>query len=819
MYVVKTFETDWNRNVKLKNSRKIKGIIIWLQVQYRCIQRLYLLTIEGSHYMNKVYIHSYKICLALLVVFFFEVSNTGAQKVGLVLSGGGVRAFAHVGVIKALEENNIPIDYITGTSGGALIGSLYACGYSGVEIEAIVTAKEFAEAGEGIFPEEMVYNFLKSNPNASWITLKIGIDSMLRARVPSSIVNSAAVDFGLIQFYAKPIAAAGNNFDSLFVPFRCVASDIKSKSQVIFKSGDLGLAVRASMAFPFYFSSVNADGKIMFDGGMYNNFPVDVMIDEFNPDVVIGSSAAGPIEIPYEDNIISQTRTMLTQTTYYNVQRKQDFLIQSNVQFMDVFDFAKVQAAIDSGYIQTLRMIDSIAAGVPRCLVPDERKRNRNKFQSSQKPFVITEVQTSGVNSDQAHYIKSTVKPTKGAVDLDKIKVGFFRLAQDQNIKYVFPFLQKNAGDSTYTLQLHVRREKDLIVDFGGNFSSRPVNEGFVGVQYNFLGRQALSINSNVYFGKLYNAAYASLRVTNPGQYNFYIEPYYSIGRWDYFKSSSSFFEDVKPSYLVTDEQKTGIELAMPIRNKVKVTGSAAFFSIDNKYFQSQQFTTVDTADQTVFVGTIYGIQVERNQLNRKMYANRGSNFIFSIKQVQGRELTVLGTSSIVRDTSAQFNSWVRARVVWDNYFFQKRYYSLGIYSELMLSSQQFFANYTASILSAPVFEPTQESKTIFLNKFRAHNYVGLGIKNVFSINRSFDFRMEGYIFQPFQEILRGANDLKATYGIPFNKRYLIGAAYLVYNTPLCPVSLGFNYYANEPKPTTFMFHVGYILFNRRVID
>ncbi|MBK8847748.1 MAG: patatin-like phospholipase family protein [Bacteroidetes bacterium] len=769
--------------------------------------------------MNKVYTLSYKVCLAIVALFMVDDNQANAQKVGLVLSGGGVRAFAHIGVIKALEENNIPIDYITGTSGGALVGSLYACGYSGYEIEAIVTSEEFANAGEGIFPEEMVYTFLKQNPNASWITLKIGIDSVLRARVPSSIVNSAAVDFGLIQYYAKPIAAAGYNFDSLFVPFRCVASDIKSKSQVVFKDGDLGLAVRASMAFPFYFSSVNADGKIMFDGGMYNNFPVDVMLNEFMPDVVIGSSAAGPIEIPFEDNIISQTRTMLTQTTYYNVQRKQDFLVQSNVQFMDVFDFTKVKAAIDSGYVQTLRMIDSIAARIPRCLVPDERKLNRSQFHKALKPFIITEVKTSGVNVDQAFYIKSVVKPSKGPVSLDKIKVGFFRLAQDQNIKYVFPFLKRNLDDSTYTLQLQVRREKDLIVDFGGNFSSRPVNEGFVGVQYNFLGRQALSINGNVYFGKLYNAAYASLRVANPGRYNFYIEPYYSIGRWDYFRSSSSFFEDVKPSYLITDEQKTGVDFSIPIRNRVKVIGNAAFFSIDNKYFQSQQFSTADTADQTTFVGTIYGVQFERNQLNRKMYANRGSNFIFSIKQVQGRELTVLGTSAIVRDTSSQFNSWVRARVVWDNYFFQQRYYSLGIYSELMLSSQQFFANYTASILSAPVFEPTQESKTIFLNKFRAHNYVGLGIKNVFSINRSFDFRIEGYIFQPFQEILRGANDLKATYGIPFNKRYLIGAAYLVYNTPLCPISIGFNYYANEPKPTTFMFHVGYILFNRRVID
>src|SRR6187402_2895958 len=190
-----------------------------------------------------------------------------AQKVGLVLSGGGARGMTHIGVLKALEENGIPIDYITGTSAGAVVGAFYSIGLSPQQIEALVLSPEFKDWATGNISEDLDFYFNKNEPSASWISLKFSIDSVLHTRLPMSVVSSARSDFALMEGMSSAIARAGYNFDSLFVPFRCVAADIKSRQQVIFKDGDLPLAVRASMSYPLYFKPVSYNDMILFDGG------------------------------------------------------------------------------------------------------------------------------------------------------------------------------------------------------------------------------------------------------------------------------------------------------------------------------------------------------------------------------------------------------------------------------------------------------------------------------------------------------------------------------------------------------------------------
>ncbi|MFM7903260.1 MAG: patatin-like phospholipase family protein, partial [Bacteroidota bacterium] len=199
--------------------------------------------------MNRILI-SWIVFFGLLVVH----STSMSQKTGLVLSGGGVRGMAHIGVLKALEENNIKIDCITGTSAGAIIGAYYAAGLSPVEIERIVLSDQFRDWVTGKIGEDLDYYFNKQEPDASWITVKFSLDSTLKARLPISVVKSARTDFMLMETMSQAIARANYDFDSLFIPFRCVASDIKSRAPKVFSKGDLPLAVRASMAYPLYFT-------------------------------------------------------------------------------------------------------------------------------------------------------------------------------------------------------------------------------------------------------------------------------------------------------------------------------------------------------------------------------------------------------------------------------------------------------------------------------------------------------------------------------------------------------------------------------------
>jgi NTE family protein len=307
-----------------------------------------------------------------------------SQKVGLVLSGGGARGLAHIGVIKALEERNIPIDYIAGTSMGAMIGGLYAAGYTPAQLEAFAASDEFQAAADGKLSDDFQYFFKKKDNNASAISLTVSYDSSLHTRLPIKVINPLPIDFALMEHLAKANARAGYNFDSLFVPFRCVAADITSKQQVVFGSGNMAEAIRSSMAFPFYLSPIVTNDKMLFDGGLYNNFPSDVMLSTFQPDIIIGSNVSGEVRKPDEDNFLSMVRTMVITRTKYDVICDNGILIEPNVDDYELFEFSREREIIDSGYNAAVRMMEKIALFVERRADSAELARKRMRFISGQ---------------------------------------------------------------------------------------------------------------------------------------------------------------------------------------------------------------------------------------------------------------------------------------------------------------------------------------------------------------------------------------------------------------------------------------------------
>ena len=150
----------------------------------------------------------------ILLFLFFIASNAYSQKVGLVLSGGGARGMAHIGVIKALEEAEIPIDYIAGTSAGAIVGCMYALGYSPEQMDSIVNTEDFYNWATGIIDDNYTYYFRKKEENASWISIKFSLDSVFSTSLPTSIVSSIPYDYSLLENTAAAIAKADYNFDS-----------------------------------------------------------------------------------------------------------------------------------------------------------------------------------------------------------------------------------------------------------------------------------------------------------------------------------------------------------------------------------------------------------------------------------------------------------------------------------------------------------------------------------------------------------------------------------------------------------------------------
>ena len=753
-------------------------------------------------------------------------SNLHAQKVGLVLSGGGPRGVSHIGILKALEENGIPIDYISGSSMGAIIGGLYASGYSPEEIEQIVASDKMQEWIAGGITSKYRYYFKQPDANASWHLFKIAIDSVLRLTLPTEISAHYELDFGFMNLFAGASAASSYDFDSLMVPFRCVASDIADNKQVVLHGGELGKAVRASSTFPFFFNPVSIDDKLLFDGGMYNNFPADVLIDEFLPDVIIGSKAASNYGPPKEFDLISQVQTMLMRDTEYSIDTSLGVLIVPELKTVRVNDFSNTRAFIDSGYVSTLRLIPAIKKKVGRIVTSAEINRKRTVFLQKKPELVVGGIKTKGLTERQDIYVHKLFRGNKKkgekqtgdfpeGMTMDMIKPLYYKLLGDENVDYVYPNLIYNEETGKYDFLLDIKKEKRFRGELGGLVSSKAINEIFFQMQYKSWRKNALCITGNMYLGSFHNSGYMNARMDFPGKLPFYVDMSYTLNGWNYFKTKTYFFEDVKPIYLIQSDAFYKTSFGIPVGRAAKIFAEFSNGRKKDKYYQTNQFTRFDTTDVTFFDFNSLALVFEHNTLNHKQFANRGAYFSLGGRFVYGEEENIPGSTSIDTSVFNAIHRWFQLRMVYDKYFRTNTRVKFGLYAAATFSNQVAFNNYTSTMLAAPSFEPVPETKTIFLPQFRAFNYVALGLKVIAPIVKNLSFRLEGYGFQPFQEIIKDENN-KAVFGEDFSARYFIGSGNLVYHAPFGPISMSMNYFDRAEEPWSFSINIGYIIFNKR---
>ena len=234
-----------------------------------------------------------QITLFLISAFLFfpawgRQSGKERPKVGVVLSGGGAKGFAHIGALKVLEEVGIPIDYITGTSMGAIVGGLYAIGYDTHAIDSLIKQQDWMYLLTDDIYREHLPASLKDNPGGFILSLPYEVRLKERTgqvRLPPGVVagqNLYSLFSNLTIGYQHPM-----NFNDLPIPFACIAADSRSRQEVVMREGVLQEAIRASMAIPGLFAPVEKDSMLLVDGGIINNFPVDV-IREMGADIVVG---------------------------------------------------------------------------------------------------------------------------------------------------------------------------------------------------------------------------------------------------------------------------------------------------------------------------------------------------------------------------------------------------------------------------------------------------------------------------------------------------------------------------------------------------
>lgn len=218
-------------------------------------------------------------------------TQSNQPKIGLALSGGGARGAAHIGVLRELEKQNIRIDYIAGTSMGAIIGGLYASGMTVEQIDQAYNSIDWTDVLNDSSPRQELSMRRKLDQAVFQLDKKIGVKDG-RIELPAGVIRGQKLELEL----QKLLMHVGEviDFDQFEIPFRAIASDIASNQAVVIRNGSLSQALRASMAVPGVFTPVTIDGKLLVDGGITNNLPVDV-VRKMGADVVIAVDISSPL--------------------------------------------------------------------------------------------------------------------------------------------------------------------------------------------------------------------------------------------------------------------------------------------------------------------------------------------------------------------------------------------------------------------------------------------------------------------------------------------------------------------------------------------
>lgn len=737
-----------------------------------------------------------------------------AQGVALVLSGGGAKGLSHVGVLKALEENEIPIDYVVGNSMGAIVGGLYAAGYSPDEIEQLVKSVDFKYWVTGTI-DERFFNYRLEDPNPSWVAVPFSIERRLVSRLPSSLISPYLMDYAVMELFSSASAAAGYDFDKLFVPFRCVASDVDSSLLVVLNNGQLGTAIRASATFPLLIRPIRINNRLLFDGGMFNNFPTDIARKEFNPKLIIGSVAAGNYDAPKDNDIVSQLQNMLMQKADLTLNEQEGVLIRSMIGPAGILDFENVEVFIDSGYAATIRSLPEITAKISKRTKKADIDKKREHFNKKLPELRFDSIIVQGVKPNQASYIIRKLNYNNAYSSLSDLKESYFNLLADDKISYVYPEMVFDSLSKQFHLKLDVTLSKPFMAEIGGNISSSATNQAFVGLSYRKLSGIGSRYGVNAYFGRFYSSVQGAVRYDLPYAQPFFAQLRAQLSRKDYFRNATYFFEDPTPAFIIEDESGIAIELGHNLGNNTKVAFGMAGGRRGFDYYQSNVFSRTDTADISQFDFIKPHVGIYFNSLNKKYLANAGMRWYLEFSYFDGNQKNIPGSSVNRSQIFDENQAYYRLKLHYDNFFAHKGPFTFGFMGEAVLSDQPLQSNYTATVLAAPVFEPFSEMKTLFLENYRAFSYVGGGFKFIYSPVRNLDFRAEAYLFQPYERIINKGINERPEFGISFPQPSVLMSGRVVLHTPLGPLSAALNYYDREDSKFLFVINFGYLLFNR----
>ena len=765
---------------------------------------------HDGHVMKRFLIH--------LFLFVFLPSVLSAQKVGLVLSGGGARGLAHIGAIKALEENGIPIDYIAGTSMGAIVASLYSMGYTPDEMLEKMKSEDFQRWYTGTYDQEYMFYFNKNKNVPDLMSLHFDIKDSLHIVKPSiNIVNETPMNLGFLEIYSGENAACKGNFDNLMVPFRCVAADIYHKKEVVFSEGDLGDAVRASMSYPFVFKPIRKDSVLLYDGGLFNNFPGDVMEREFNPDVIIGSVVTNKPTPPDERDIMSQIINLVVDRNNYTIPEKKGITLNMYIKGVNLLDFHKVDILTENGYAITTEYMDSIKKMVHRRVVKDELAEKRREFRQRIPELVFNDVVVHGVTKEQEKSIRRAFIHDNRHFNYEECKKGYYSLLSGDIIGSIVPHAIYNEKDSAYTLHLNVTVNPPFTLKLGAGISSSISNQIYFGLHYRNINTYSKEFIFDGQLGKVYNNLQFSGRLDLQRELPVSLKFTGSYSTIDYYNMKYLFSKENSIALNHQREVFAKLKLALPFLRKKKAEIGIGIADIKDEYMPSNILDLdkpkFDSNKMTLFGGTV---KFEGNTLNAKIFPTSGTYESLVSQFVIGKE-RYKGATYV--EDNIQRQSWMQISYTRRDHFKVTQGLTIGTYMQCLYSTRRLSKTYQATMMQAGSFTPTMNSLFNYDPKFRANQYVAGGITPIIKLNSFLQLRPGFYAFVPYRMIKENSDGTAGYSKKRFNDFQYIGEVNLVGHFSNISASVFANYYSSSKNNVNFGITLGWFMFNERFLE
>lgn len=568
---------------------------------------------------------TYCLLLCLSVGYSSSLWADTRPKIGLALSGGGARGFAHIGVLQALEKLHIPIDYIAGTSMGSVVGGLYA---SGLSTQALQKAVQQDINWDEVFEsaksnrDRLSYRE-KQNQRRFFLDFELGL-TQENVAVPAGLINGQNL-FLILKRLTRNINI--QSFSQLPIAFKAVATDLNTAQPYLLEKGDLALALRASMAVPFAFSPVEIDGHVLADGGILNNLPVDV-VKAMGADIVIAINISTPLgQLKANSSFLSVAQqaidTALIQNTLTALD-KADVVITPEIENYRSDDFNKAEALIAKGMeaIEHKKvLLTSLALSTGE--YANYQASLRLRAPPTHEAITPSFIDVQGQQRASTEGLLGKLEDLAGKrLNTDEIEEATQRLMSLNDFEQVdYHIKHKPNGETGLVFDVHEKPWGPDYVRFGGSASTSFDNKTEVTA---LLRHERLNINAlgaewvnELTFGSGYSLRSEFFQPLDY-QRQFYVMPYGVVGR-----SFRQVFEQQRgiAEYNVQD-MNFGVDLGMQFSNVANL-----YAGIRRNYQHARVQIGDSTLPNTHSRDSAFIIGYGYDSLDDRLFAKRGIRF------------------------------------------------------------------------------------------------------------------------------------------------------------------------------------------------